>query len=112
MKNPNAAYLRAIGPQVHLTQLVAVRAYEPFGTVRLSLYQFRLSDEHAAEEGTILHKIICFPTYQEKKHLKNDQFEGSFNADGIVEFRVVGSIKGNSMEFIIFLRKKLLCINF
>ena len=42
------AYLKSAVPQMHLMQLLAVRAYEPFGTIRLSLYQLRLFEEHAA----------------------------------------------------------------
>ena len=52
------AYLRSIGAQVHLMQLLAVKAYEPFGTIKLSLYQFRVADEHAAKDGTSLQKIM------------------------------------------------------
>lgn len=40
------AYLRSLGPQVHLMQLLAVRAYEPLGTIRLSLYQFRFANRN------------------------------------------------------------------
>lgn len=42
------AYLRSDVPQLHLMQLLAVKAYEPFGTIRLSLYQLRFFEEHAA----------------------------------------------------------------
>jgi hypothetical protein len=41
-------YSRLLGLQMHLMQLLAVKAYEPFGTIKLSLYQFRFADEHAA----------------------------------------------------------------
>jgi hypothetical protein len=50
-------HLRSSVPQMHLMQLLAVRAYEPFGTIRLSLYQFRFAEEHAASIIN-LHKII------------------------------------------------------
>lgn len=36
-----------MGVQLHLMQLLAVRAYEPFATIRLSLYHLRFADEHA-----------------------------------------------------------------
>ena len=42
------AYLRSDAPQLHLMQLLPVKAYEPFGTIRLSLYQLGFFEEHAA----------------------------------------------------------------
>lgn len=43
--------MRSLGVQVHWMQLLAVKIYEPFGTIRFSLYQFRVADEHAAKDG-------------------------------------------------------------
>lgn len=39
---------------MHLMQLLAVKAYEPFGTIKLSLYQLRFADEHAANIYTYI----------------------------------------------------------
>lgn len=48
----------SVGSQVHLMQLVAVNVYEAFGTIILSSYQFKVADEHAAKDGTILQNIM------------------------------------------------------
>lgn len=47
------AYLRVVDLQRHFMQLLAVKAYEPFGTIKLSLYQFKFADEHAAYTVTL-----------------------------------------------------------
>lgn len=48
INNIKISHLRSSVPQVHLMQLLAVSAYEPLGTIRLSLCQLRFAEEHAA----------------------------------------------------------------
>jgi len=39
-------------------QLLAVNVYEPFGTIILSSYHFKVADEHAAKDNTFVYSRI------------------------------------------------------